>query len=270
MIFLTKCSQVEVFGGLVDFFLTAIIIAGFLSKDMTYSCGIFEELDADIRHGTDGRGKWSGGHGLTRFGPRTLTGQVEPTPTAPATAGDELYDAQIRKLNHIIKKARILPGHRVLEIGTGWGSLAILIVSTIPNTRIDTITLSTQQRNLAIERIEALGLQDRITVHLMDYRNMPWEWGGAFDRVVSIEMMEAVGANFLEKYWSILDWAMKKIGGAGVVQVITIPEPSKLSRTFNLTIVHCAIGFERYIREVDFIRKWVRYLSTVFSALRTE
>jgi len=204
------------------------VFLGFLSKDMTYSCGIFEDLDADLKDGTEGRGKWSGGHGLVRYGLlQTPVHQVK-LPSIPFTFGrDELYDAQIRKLNHIITKARILPGHRILEIGSGWGSLAIVIASTIPDTTIDTITLSVQQQTLATERIKAVGLQDRITVHLMDYRNMPPGWAGAFDRVVSIEMIEAVGADFLQTYWSVLNWALKKVGGAGVVQAITIPEPSK-------------------------------------------
>ena len=56
---------------------------------------------------------------------------------------------------------------------------------------------------------------------------MPKEWEGAFDRMISIEMIEAVGAEFLGLYWGVVDWALKKKGGVGVVQVITIPEPSK-------------------------------------------
>ena len=56
---------------------------------------------------------------------------------------------------------------------------------------------------------------------------MPKEWEGTFDRVISIEMIEAVRAEFLELYWKVVDWALKAKGGVGVVQVITIPEPSK-------------------------------------------
>lgn len=222
---------------------------------MTYSCAIFEDLDGDLKGEID-RSSWSGGQSLKRLGqPSTKTPQTALDPGDK----DELYEAQMRKLAHVVKKAKIQPGHRVLEIGSGWGSMSMLIARTIPGTTVDTITLSVQQQSLARERVAAAGLTDRVRVHLMDYRDMPAEWEGAFDRVVSIEMIEAVGAEFLEKYWSVVDWAMKKKGGVGVVQVITIPEPSEdfssIIFTRNLTVRN--VGFERYIREIDFIRKWV-------------
>jgi cyclopropane-fatty-acyl-phospholipid synthase len=198
---------------------------GFLSKDMTYSCAIFDVLDGDLEDSAD-RGEWSGGQGLKRLGHPPLSTH-SPSHTEGQDIRDELYEAQIRKLNHIIKKAKILPGHRVLEIGSGWGSMSILIARTIPGTTVDTITLSVQQQSLTRQRVADVGLEKKITVHLMDYRDMPADWEGVFDRVVSIEMIEAVGAEFLEKYWNVVDWAMKKKGGIGVVQVITIPEPSK-------------------------------------------
>ncbi|KAJ7069655.1 CFS1-like protein [Mycena amicta] len=216
------------------------MFAGFLSQDMTYSCAIFEDLDGDMKEGVE-RSGWSGGQGLLRLGSKST-----PMTTASARAPnestvDELYEAQIRKLSHIIKKAKIEPGNRVLEIGSGWGSMAIRIAQTVKDTKIDTLTLSVQQQTLARERIAAAGLSDRINVHLMDYRNMPDDWKGAFDRVVSIEMIEAVGQEFLVKYWQVVDWALKTEMGVGCVQVITIPEAR----------------FDRYIREIDFIRKWV-------------
>lgn len=196
---------------------------------MTYSCAIFADLDGDMKGGVANRGEWSGGQGLKRLGQAeqqeiSLKAASIPASTAPT---DELYDAQIRKLNHIITKAKVFQGHRVLEIGSGWGSLAILLCQTVPDTTVDTLTLSVQQQSLAVARIKAAGLEDRITVHLMDYRDMPKEWEGWFDRVISIEMIEAVGAEFLQTYWGVVDWAMKKTGGVGVVQVITIPEPSE-------------------------------------------
>ncbi|KAJ7288149.1 CFS1-like protein [Mycena rebaudengoi] len=213
------------------------MFSGFLSQDMTYSCAIFEDLDGDMKGGV-ARGEWSGGQGLRRLGKKPSAAVSQPTDQPDV---DELYEAQIRKLAHIIDKAKIRPGHRVLEIGSGWGSMAMLIAQTVEGTTVDTLTLSVQQQSLARERIAAAGLSDRISVHLMDYRDMPAEWKGAFDRVVSIEMIEAVGAEFLVSYWKMVDWAMKPVGGVGCVQVITIPEAR----------------FERYIREIDFIRKWV-------------
>ena len=76
--------------------------------------------------------------------------------------------------------------------------MSLLITSTIPGTTVDTLTLSTQQAELARRRASAAGLSDRIHVHLMDYRNMPSEWEGAFDRLVSVEMVEAVGQEYME------------------------------------------------------------------------
>ncbi|KAJ7095728.1 CFS1-like protein [Mycena belliarum] len=214
------------------------MFAGFLSQDMTYSCAIFADLDGDMKDGVV-RSEWSGGQGLRRLGQPGAPVSTTSVPAEPDV--DELYEAQIRKLSHIIDKAKIQPGHRVLEIGSGWGSMAMLIAQSVEGTTVDTLTLSVQQQSLARERIAAAGLTDRINVHLMDYRNMPAEWEGAFDRVVSIEMIEAVGSEFLVGYWKMVDWAMKPLGAVGCVQVITIPEAR----------------FDRYIREIDFIRKWV-------------
>ena len=109
----------------------------------------------------------------------------------------------------------------------GWGSLAILAVQ-LTGCTVDTITLSSEQASLARKRIDALGLSASITVHLMDYRDIPREWDGQFDRFVSIEMIEAIGRQFLDVYWRIVDRALKKKNAVGVVQVITIPEASEL------------------------------------------
>ena len=76
--------------------------------------------------------------------------------------------------------------------------MSLLITSTIPDTTVDTLTLSTQQAELARRRAADAGLSDRIRVHLMDYRNMPPEWEGRFDRLVSVEMVEAVGKEYME------------------------------------------------------------------------
>ncbi|KAF8588585.1 CFS1-like protein [Ramaria rubella] len=235
------------------------MFAGFLSEDMTYSCAIFEDLDGDLKLGTEGRGSWSGGQGLERITPNRLSSSngiptASPAPSA-VVQNDLLQLAQLRKLHHIVSKADIRPGHRVLEVGSGWGSLAIEAVR-LTGCTVDTITLSVHQQALAQQRIREAGFEDRITVHLMDYRDMPREWEGAFDRFVSIEMIEAVGREFLETYWGVVDWALKRKGGVGVVQGITIPEPR----------------FERYIREIDFIRKWVfpgGFLPTVTLLLST-
>ncbi|KAF8177838.1 CFS1-like protein [Pholiota molesta] len=228
------------------------MFAGFLSEDMTYSCAIFPELDGDLTSDKSIQSSWSGGQALKRV---SLSVAPSPIPDGDATPdslpsptliSDPLYDAQIRKLQHIIDKLHIpttTPGcapMRVLEIGTGWGALAIRLAEQFAHVEIDTITLSSAQKVLAEQRIAARGLSGRIRVHLMDYRNMPEDWEGQFARFVSVEMIEAVGREFLEQYWRVVDWAMEKKGAVGVVQVISIPEAR----------------FERYIQEIDFIRKW--------------
>ncbi|WWD18050.1 hypothetical protein CI109_102497 [Kwoniella shandongensis] len=204
------------------------MFSSFLSADMTYSCAIFPELDKDLR----GSGSSNGGLGLKRI---VAEGQDEDG----TEDKDELEEAQLAKLRHIIRKADIRPGHRVLEIGSGWGSLAIEAVRMTSCT-VDTITLSAQQKALAEERIKRAGLAGRIRVWLLDYRKLPESWKGSFDRVVSIEMLEAVGKEFTEGYFSVIDQMLNECGVA-CIQVITIPE----SR------------FDKYQQEVDFIRKWI-------------
>ncbi|KAF9553889.1 cyclopropane-fatty-acyl-phospholipid synthase [Agrocybe pediades] len=242
------------------------MFAGFLSEDMTYSCAIFPELDGDLSNESDVQTRWDKRATTKRL---QLTTQLPPSPPSsdqddtriateaeaecldiniPSELDDPLYEAQIRKLQHIINKLHIpdAAAHdgrpvRLLEIGTGWGALAIRVAQQYPHVEIDTITLSSAQKVLAEQRIASSGLQDRITVHLMDYRNIPPEWEGRFSRFVSVEMIEAVGREFLEGYWKVADWALDKKDAVGVVQVITIPEAR----------------FETYINEIDFIRKWV-------------
>jgi cyclopropane-fatty-acyl-phospholipid synthase len=152
---------------------------------------------------------------------------------------ESLQTAQYRKLDRIIRQARITKEDHVLEIGSGWGSFAIRAV-TKTGCRVTTLTLSKEQKVLAEERIRAAGLQDGISVLLCDYRNhVPAQ---PYDKVVSIEMIEAVGKEYLDTYFSKVNEFLKKTGGIGVFQVITMPETR----------------YERYCKEVDFIRKWVR------------
>ncbi|KAF7340298.1 CFS1-like protein [Mycena venus] len=185
------------------------MFSAFLSADMNYSSAIFKDYNEDL----------------------------DPT----VTERESLEDAQIRKVKWvscdphklgsqrpyrlILKKASISPGQRVLEIGTGWGCLAILAAKNF-NCTVDTVTLSSNQAALARKRIEEANLSDRITVHCMDFREckLKPEWAGAFDKFISIEMIEHVGKDFLSEYWAIADWALKADTGVGVVQGITIPE----------------------------------------------
>jgi cyclopropane-fatty-acyl-phospholipid synthase len=208
---------------------------------MTYSCAIFSDLDGDLRE-TPLLGEFSNNklrQLLTLSPPSETTSPDDsntPTSHTPSTRptpplADTLVDAQQRKLAHIVSRACILPGHRVLEIGSGWGSLALYIVRHIPEAQIDTITLSENQRAHVRAEVARQGFEDRIRVHLLDYREMPREWDASFDRVVSIEMVEAVGLENMDAYWAAIDRVLKRKNAAGIIQGITIPEARQLSKT---------------------------------------
>lgn len=161
------------------------MFAAFLSEDMTYSCPVWR-LTSD-----------------------------------PKSATETLQDAQMTKIQRFIDQARIQPTDHVLEIGTGWGSLAIEAVRQT-GCRITSITLSKEQKELAEERIKAAGFQDKIEVQLMDYRALAPDT--LFDKIVSCEMLEAVGKEYLMLYFDCVNRVLKPEGGIAVFQCITIPD----------------------------------------------
>ncbi|KAK3063493.1 hypothetical protein LTR53_018885, partial [Teratosphaeriaceae sp. CCFEE 6253] len=154
---------------------------------------------------------------------------------------ETLEQAQYRKLNRFITNAKIRASDHVLEIGTGWGSFAILAVEKT-GCRVTSLTLSAEQKRLAEDRIRAAGYQDRIKVMLCDYRSLPVPSEQyKYDKVVSIEMLEAVGAEYLETYFRCVDQLLKSDGGVAVFQCITMPE----SR------------YDAYSKSDDFIRRYI-------------
>ncbi|POS87824.1 cyclopropane-fatty-acyl-phospholipid synthase [Erysiphe pulchra] len=177
------------------------MFASFLSEDMTYSCPIWK-------------------------------------PVVGADVEEDLKSAQMTKINRIIREARIKNTDHVLEIGTGWGSFAIEAVRKT-GCRVTTLTLSTEQKKLAEVRIAAAGYKDRIKVLLMDYRALPIP-KIPYDKIVSIEMLEAVGKEYLETYFSCVHKLLKK-DGIAVFQCITMPEGR----------------YEEYAKGEDFIRKYI-------------
>lgn len=146
-----------------------------------------------------------------------------------------LDEAQANKLDAVIEKARIRPGDHVLEIGCGWGSFAIRAAQT-RGCRVTGLTLSEEQFVLARERVRAEGLEDRIEILLMDYRKI----SGPFDKIVSIEMLEAVGHRHLETFFRRCDELLVK-DGLAVIQVITIPDQR----------------YDAYRKSTDWIRKHI-------------
>ncbi|KAK7417058.1 hypothetical protein QQX98_004819 [Neonectria punicea] len=135
---------------------------------------------------------------------------------------ESLEDAQITKLRRFIYGARIQSTDHVLEIGTGWGSFAIEAVRKT-GCQVTTLTLSKEQKVLAEERIEAAGYSAHIEVKLMDYRALPVP-EKPYDKIVSIEMLEAVGQEYLATYFECIDRLLKRDGGIAVFQCITMPE----------------------------------------------
>lgn len=159
----------------------------------------------------------------------------------PHSAKETLEQAQYRKLQRFIDNANIKSTDNVLEIGTGWGSFAILAAQKT-GCRVTSLTLSVEQKELAEERIRAAGLQDKITVLLCDYRSLPVPAeADKYDKAVSIEMLEAVGAEYLETYFRCIDNLLKSEGGVAVFQCITMPE----SR------------YAAYSKSDDFIRRYI-------------
>ncbi|WP_151523864.1 SAM-dependent methyltransferase [Serinicoccus kebangsaanensis] len=160
------------------------MFAAFLDPSMTYSCALFDENEP-----------WED---------QTLT------------------DAQLRKTDAALDRAGVGEGTRLLEIGTGWGTLAIRAAER--GAEVVTITLSREQAAYAEKRLAEAGLSDRVEVRLQDYR----EVDGDFDAVVSIEMVEAVGEEFWPTYFGTIDDRLAP-GGTAVVQAITLPHERYLS-----------------------------------------
>jgi cyclopropane-fatty-acyl-phospholipid synthase len=135
---------------------------------------------------------------------------------------EALADAQYRKIDRLLDLAAVGPSSRVLEIGTGWGELAIRAATR--GARVTTVTISTEQAELAAKRIAEVGLSDRVEVRLQDYR----EVRGEFDSIVSVEMIEAVGANHWPEYFGAIQRLLKPGGRAGL-QAITMPHDRMLA-----------------------------------------
>ncbi|KAF2285533.1 hypothetical protein GH714_005346 [Hevea brasiliensis] len=153
------------------------------------------------------------------------------------TEDEDLKDAQMRKISLLIEKARVDKEHEILEIGCGWGALAIEVVKRT-GCKYTGITLSEEQLRYAESKVKEAGLQDRIRFLLTDYRQLPKNY--KYDRIISCEMIEAVGHEYMEEFFGCCDSVLAK-DGLIVIQFISIPEER----------------YEEYRRSSDFIKEYI-------------
>ena len=146
-----------------------------------------------------------------------------------------LAEAQRAKFNAACRKLALQPGDHLLEIGTGWGGLALHAAKHY-GCRVTTTTISREQHDYAREQIERQGLADRITLLFEDYRALR----GEYDKLVSIEMIEAVGAPYLDTYLAKCG-ALLRNGGAMLLQAITIQDQD----------------YRAQLRSINFIQRYV-------------
>ncbi|MFO1070183.1 MAG: cyclopropane-fatty-acyl-phospholipid synthase family protein [Geminicoccaceae bacterium] len=164
---------------------------------------------------------------------------LDPTMTyssARFTGGNEdLETAQREKYRSLARLIGLAPGHRLLEIGSGWGGFAITAAQEF-GAEVHSITISREQHAFASRRVQELGLGERVTIDYRDYRDVR----GPYDRVASIEMFEAVG----EAYWPIYFGKLREVllpGGIAGLQIITIADQH----------------FASYRRSPDFIQRYI-------------
>lgn len=151
------------------------------------------------------------------------------------TKKTSLEDAAANKLNVICKKLKLKKSDHLIEIGSGWGGFAIFAARNY-GCKVTTTTISIEQYRYTKNRIREMGLTKQIRVLLKDYRSLR----GQFDKLVSIEMIEAVGHQFYDEYFSVISRLLKADGEA-LIQAITIKDQR----------------YSHAIKSVDFIQKYI-------------
>ena len=152
-----------------------------------------------------------------------------------ASSESSLHQASVEKMDRACRKLALQPADHLLEIGTGWGALAVHAAEQY-NCRVTSTTLSNEQFALARRRIEESGLTDRVTLLQQDYRDLT----GEYDKLVAIEMIEAVGHQYLDQYFAQCGKLLRPDGSL-VLQAIVMPER----------------GYAEYLNSVDFIQRYV-------------
>ena len=148
---------------------------------------------------------------------------------------DSLYQAQINKIDKILDKVNLEAGDHLLEIGSGWGALAKRAVRRT-GCKVTTITLSERQYTYVKKLIKEEKLEDNINIELMDFRKME----GAYDKIVSVEIIEAIGFDLFNPYFAKIESLMKP-GGRAAIQAITYPDEN----------------YDIYRKGCDFIQKFI-------------
>lgn len=151
------------------------------------------------------------------------------------TAETSLHEAQLQKLDDICQHLQLKPGEAVIEIGTGWGGFALYAAKHY-GVNVTTTTISEEQHAYAEAQIKAQGLQDQITLLKEDYRHLQ----GKYDKLVSIEMIEAVGHRFLPTFFQTCNQLLKPTGKM-LIQAITIADQR----------------YDRYRKQADFIQRYI-------------
>jgi len=148
---------------------------------------------------------------------------------------DDLSNAQINKYNKLIDFIKPKPGDKVLEVGCGWGGFAEHLAKNY-DIKLDCITISNKQLEFAKKRIFNAGLNEKVNIKFLDYRDVK----GQYDSIASIEMIEAVGEKYLNKYFSMIKNNLKP-DGIGAIQAIIIKDEL----------------FDQYRKSEDFIQKYI-------------
>jgi len=148
---------------------------------------------------------------------------------------DTLHDASLHKFQHICERLQLTPEDHLLEIGTGWGGLAIHAAKHF-GCRVTTTTISHEQYVHACEWIKREGLEDRVTLLEKDYRQLE----GRFDKLVSIEMIEAVGSKYMDEYFQVCSRLLKD-DGLMLIQAITISDQR----------------YAQSVNSIDFIKRYI-------------
>ena len=204
----------------------------FLDESLSYSAALFDSDELTLR-------------GFSRM-------------TAPEP-GSDLAAGQARKIERLLDATGVTAGTRLLEIGTGWGELAIRAARR--GAVVDSITLSSEQRDLALRRVAAAGLADRVTVRLLDYRALvptgSTHETPTYDVVLSVEMIEAVGYDFWTDYFAVLDRVTAPGGRVGI-QAITMPHDRMLATRSTYTWINKYIFPGGFLPSVEAIEQVTR------------